>query len=46
MKRLDIEDEELLKEAIQVITRLNPKPGGVGDGLVTVSYTHLRAPRD
>ncbi|UJP65148.1 RNA polymerase factor sigma-54 [Mongoliitalea daihaiensis] len=36
-KRLDIEDE-LLKDAVNMITRLNPKPGGVSDGLVKTQY--------
>ncbi len=30
-KKLEIEDEEILKEAITVITKLNPKPGGSSD---------------
>lgn len=30
-KKLEIEDEEILKEAINVITKLNPKPGGSSD---------------
>lgn len=36
-KRLDIEDE-LLKDAVNMITRLNPKPGGISDGLVKTQY--------
>lgn len=36
-KRLDL-DEEQIKEAVQLITRLNPKPGGVADGLVLTQY--------
>ncbi|MCH7408823.1 RNA polymerase factor sigma-54 [Belliella sp. DSM 111904] len=36
-KRLGIEDDEL-KDAIQMITRLNPKPGGISDGLVKTQY--------
>ena len=36
-KRLDIEDEEL-KEAVNMITRLNPKPGGISDGLIKTQY--------
>ncbi len=37
-RKLDIEDENLLKEAISVITKLNPKPGGSGDDLVKTQY--------
>ena len=37
-KKLDVEDEELFKEAIQTITKLNPKPGGAGSGLVRTQY--------
>jgi RNA polymerase sigma-54 factor len=29
---------EEIKEAVQLITRLNPKPGGVADGLVLTQY--------
>ncbi len=36
-KRLGIEDEEL-KDAVHMITRLNPKPGGISDGLVKTQY--------
>lgn len=36
-KRLDV-DDELLKDAVNMITRLNPKPGGVSDGLVKTQY--------
>ncbi|MGY6521408.1 MAG: RNA polymerase factor sigma-54 [Mongoliitalea sp.] len=36
-KRLDI-DDELLKDAVGMITRLNPKPGGISDGLVKTQY--------
>ncbi len=36
-KRLDLDEEEI-KEAVQLITRLNPKPGGVADGLVLTQY--------
>lgn len=36
-KRLNIEDEDL-KEAIHLITRLNPKPGGISDGMVKTQY--------
>ncbi len=38
-KKLGIEeDEELLKEAVTAITKLNPKPGGVSGGLVKTQY--------
>jgi len=37
-KKLNIEDEELFKEAIKTITRLNPKPGGAGGGMVRTQY--------
>ncbi|MGL1885295.1 MAG: RNA polymerase factor sigma-54 [Reichenbachiella sp.] len=36
-KKLGIDELEL-KEAIQIITRLNPKPGGISDGLVKTQY--------
>lgn len=36
-KRCHIGEEEL-KEIIQVITRLNPKPGGISDGLIRTQY--------
>jgi RNA polymerase sigma-54 factor len=38
MKRLGVEDEELLKEAMNVILKLNPKPGGAGEELVRTQY--------
>lgn len=37
-KRLSVTDEELLKEAILHITRLNPKPGGISEGVVKTQY--------
>lgn len=37
LKKLDISDEEL-KEAVNVITKLNPKPGGITDGLMRTQY--------
>ncbi len=37
-KKLEIDDEEVLKEAMKLITRLNPKPGGVGSGMVKTQY--------
>ena len=36
-KRLNLDEEEI-KEAVQLITRLNPKPGGVADGLILTQY--------
>lgn len=38
VKKLNIEDESLLKEAISAITKLNPKPGGISGGLVKTQY--------
>ena len=38
IKKLDLESEEELKDAIQLITKLNPKPGGVSTGLVKTQY--------
>ena len=38
VKKLGIEDEELFKEAIDNIIKLNPKPGGTGDDLVRTQY--------
>jgi RNA polymerase sigma-54 factor len=38
MKKLNIEDEEELKNAMAVITKLNPKPGSTSDGLVRTQY--------
>ncbi|MCH2218575.1 MAG: RNA polymerase factor sigma-54, partial [Flavobacteriales bacterium] len=37
-RKLDVQDEEVLKEAISSITKLNPKPGGIGDGIVKTQY--------
>jgi RNA polymerase sigma-54 factor len=37
-KKLNIEDDEILKEAIQVITKLNPKPGGAGEDVAKSQY--------
>lgn len=37
IKKLNVTDEEL-KGAIQLITKLNPKPGGITDGLVKTQY--------
>ncbi|MBN7817757.1 RNA polymerase factor sigma-54 [Algoriphagus pacificus] len=36
-KKCDLTDEET-KDAVNLITRLNPKPGGVADGLVRTQY--------
>ena len=38
IKKLGLESEEELKEAIDVIVRLNPKPGGAGQSLVKTQY--------
>ena len=38
IKRLGLDSEEELKEAIDVIIRLNPKPGGAGSSLVKTQY--------
>jgi len=38
IKKLDLESEDELKDAIQVITKLNPKPGGVSSGLIKTQY--------
>ncbi|MEP2026489.1 MAG: RNA polymerase factor sigma-54 [Reichenbachiella sp.] len=37
LKKLSIDDEQL-KSAVQLITKLNPKPGGITDGLVKTQY--------
>ncbi len=36
-KKCDLTDEET-KEAVNLITKLNPKPGGISDGLVKTQY--------
>jgi len=38
IKKLNIEDDDLLKEAVSAITRLNPKPGAISGGLVKTQY--------
>jgi len=38
MKKLGIEDEEFVKDAIELIRKLNPKPGGASAGLVRTQY--------
>jgi len=37
IKKLNI-DEAQLKQAVEIITRLNPKPGGITDGLVKTQF--------
>ncbi|WP_420317875.1 RNA polymerase factor sigma-54 [Ekhidna sp.] len=37
-KKLSLDNEDLLREAIYLITKLNPKPGGTGDELVKTQY--------
>ncbi|MCH6235868.1 RNA polymerase factor sigma-54 [Cognataquiflexum rubidum] len=36
-KKLDLNDEDI-KDAVNMITRLNPKPGGTSDGLIKTQY--------
>ncbi len=36
-RRLDLNEDEI-KDAVNLITRLNPKPGGVSDGLVRTQF--------
>jgi RNA polymerase sigma-54 factor len=38
IKKLNLEDEALLKRAITVVTKLNPKPGGAASGLLKTQY--------
>jgi RNA polymerase sigma-54 factor len=38
IKKLDLEDEDDIKPAIDIITKLNPKPGGTSTGLVKTQY--------
>lgn len=38
IKRLNLESEDELKEAIDAIVRLNPKPGGTGSSLARTQY--------
>ncbi|MCW5911507.1 MAG: RNA polymerase factor sigma-54 [Cyclobacteriaceae bacterium] len=39
LKKLDLDDEDYIKDAIELIVRLNPKPGGeVNTGLVKNQY--------
>ncbi|MCR9015885.1 RNA polymerase factor sigma-54 [Aquiflexum gelatinilyticum] len=36
-KKLDLNDDDI-KDAVNMITRLNPKPGGTSDGLIKTQY--------
>ncbi len=38
MKKLDLEDEDYIKDAIEYIRKLNPKPGGSSAGLARTQY--------
>jgi len=38
IKKLDLKDQDLLKEAIHHITKLNPKPGSGSGGMVRTQY--------
>ncbi len=38
IKKLDLDSENDLKNAINLITRLNPKPGGISSGLAKTQY--------
>jgi RNA polymerase sigma-54 factor len=38
MKKLDLEDEEYVKDAIELIRKLNPKPGGSSGGMARTQY--------
>lgn len=38
MKKLDLEDEDYVKDAMEVIRKLNPKPGGSSTGLARTQY--------
>lgn len=38
IRKLNLDDEILLKDAVNAITKLNPKPGGVSGGLVKTQY--------
>ncbi len=37
-RKLEVDDEALLRASIYLITKLNPKPGGTGDGIVKTQY--------
>ena len=38
VRKLNIDDQELLKDAVAAIVKLNPKPGGVSGGIVKTQY--------
>ncbi len=38
LKKLDLEDEEYVKDAIELIRKLNPKPGGSSGGMARTQY--------
>lgn len=38
MKKLDLEDEDYIKDAIEYIKKLNPKPGGSSTGIARTQY--------
>jgi RNA polymerase sigma-54 factor len=38
MKKLDLDDEEYIKDAMEVIRKLNPKPGGTSSGIARTQY--------
>lgn len=38
MKKLEIEDEDAVKHALELIRKLNPKPGGTSSGIVRTQY--------
>lgn len=38
MKKLEIEDDEFIKDAIEVIVKLNPKPGGTSGSTAKTQY--------
>lgn len=38
MRRLGVEDEQLMRDAVHAITKCNPKPGGSSSGLVKTQY--------
>ena len=38
MKKLEIEDEEAVKDALETIRKLNPKPGGSSTGIARTQY--------
>ncbi len=38
MKKLDIDDEDYIKDAMELIRKLNPKPGGTSSGIARTQY--------